>query len=189
MSQRGFMLFETAIGPCGIAWTPRGVAALRFPEPTRAATLARLRRVCPGASEAAPPADIAAALEAIVSLLAGDAVDLSGIALDEDSTLPFDRSVYAIARTIPVGATLTYGEVAARLGDRGLARSVGQALGRNPAPIIVPCHRVVAAGGRAGGFSAPGGLSTKRRLLAIESRHGSAGMPLFAPTADAVPWA
>jgi len=104
----------------------------------------------------------------MVALLRGEASDLSAVALDLSGVEPFARRVYEVARTIAAGGTLTYGEIAARLGDRALARDVGQALGQNPFPLIVPCHRVLAAGGKAGGFSANGGVATKLRLLSIE---------------------
>jgi methylated-DNA-[protein]-cysteine S-methyltransferase len=96
-----------------------------------------------------------------------------------DALPEFDRRVYEVARGIAPGATLSYGEIAARLGERGLARDVGQALGRNPFPIIVPCHRVLAAGGKAGGFSANGGVTTKLRLLTIERARTSDAPTLF----------
>jgi len=112
-----------------------------------------------------------AAIDGIVALLEGeDAGDLSEIELDLRAVPAFNAAVYRVARTIPPGETLTYGEIAARLDDPGAARAVGQALGANPIPIIVPCHRVLAAGGRAGGFSAPGGVMTKLKLLEIERR-------------------
>ena len=101
----------------------------------------------------------------------GDAVDLTFVSLDMDGLPEFHQRVYDVARTIPPGVTLTYGEVAKRLGDPGSARAVGQALGRNPIPVIVPCHRVLAAGGKTGGFSAPGGSATKLNLLALEGAH------------------
>jgi methylated-DNA-[protein]-cysteine S-methyltransferase len=171
MTAGGFALFDTAIGRCGIAWGERGLTAVQLPEADDRATRARLLRRCPDVREASPPADIRNALHGIVALLAGEASDLSGVVLDMHRVPPFDRRVYEVARTIPPGATLTYGEVAARMGEPGAAREVGQALGRNPFPIVVPCHRVHAAGGKAGGFSAPGGIATKLRMLAIESRH------------------
>lgn len=108
------------------------------------------------------------AVDDIVGLLGGEARDLRYVEIDIHGVPEFNRRVYAIARTIPFGATLSYGEIAERLGDRMLAREVGQALGQNPMPIIIPCHRVLAAGGKIGGFSAPGGADTKLRLLAIE---------------------
>ena len=120
------------------------------------------------AIETAPPPDIRHGIDAIVSLLRGDESDLSFIPLDMNGLPEFHQRVYEVARTIPPGRTLTYGDISKRLGDPGSARAVGQALGRNPIPIIVPCHRVMAAGGKTGGFSAPGGTATKLTLLAIE---------------------
>ncbi len=122
----------------------------------------------PTAREAPPPPDVEQAIEAIVELLDGERRDLSFVALDMDRVPPFHRSVYEVARTIPPGSTLSYGEVAKRIGKQGAAQAVGGALGRNPFPIVVPCHRILAAGGKIGGFSANGGVATKRKLLAIE---------------------
>jgi methylated-DNA-[protein]-cysteine S-methyltransferase len=164
----GFTLFDTALGRCGIAWDERGIAALELPGRDDAATRRRLRRSAPGATDAAPPPDVAAAIDAIVRLFDGEAADLSAVALDLDGVPEFDRRVYAVTRTIPAGETLSYGEIAARLGEPGAAQAVGRALGRNPFPIVVPCHRVLAANGALHGFSAPGGLATKRRMLALE---------------------
>src|SRR5215467_3165573 len=145
MTEHGFALFDTDIGRCGIAWGARGITGVQPPE----------------AREAPPPADVRRVIDGIVALLRGEARDLSAAALDMDGVPEFDRRVYEVARDIAPGATLSYGEIAAQLGERGLARDVGQALGRNPFPIIVPCHRVLAAGGKAGGFSANGGVTTK----------------------------
>ena len=169
MTEHGFALFDTDIGRCGIAWGARGIIGVQLPEAGEARTRARLVRRHPHAREAPPPADVRRVIDSIVSLLGGQASDLSAAALDMDGLPEFDRRVYEVARGIAPGATLSYGEIAARLGERGLARDVGQALGRNPFPIIVPCHRVLAAGGKIGGFSAQGGVATKRRMLAIES--------------------
>jgi methylated-DNA-[protein]-cysteine S-methyltransferase len=168
MTARGFALFETAIGTCGIAWSDRGVVSVQLPERDNDATRARLADRCAGAAEAAVPPEIRRAIDAIVSLLDGEATDLSFIALDMDGVPDFHRRVYEVARTIQPGATLSYGDIAARLGDPGSARAVGQALGRNPFVLVVPCHRVLAARGRTGGFSANGGTATKLALLAIE---------------------
>lgn len=167
-SATGFALFDTAIGRCGIAWSAAGIVALQLPEASVAETSARLRKTCPGAVEAPPPAIVEAAIAEVTALLRGGPADLSGIVLDMASVPDFERRVYAVAREIPAGQTLTYGAVAARLGVPGAARAVGRALGRNPFALIVPCHRVVAAGGAMGGFSAGGGVATKRRILAIE---------------------
>ncbi|MBV8108412.1 MAG: methylated-DNA--[protein]-cysteine S-methyltransferase [Hyphomicrobiales bacterium] len=179
MTEHGFALFDTDIGPCGIAWGARGIIGVQLPEASEARTRARLVRRYPHAREAPPPAQVRRVIDGIVSLLGGQASDLSGAALDMDGLPAFDRSVYEVARGIAPGATLSYGEIAARLGERGLARDVGQALGRNPFPIIVPCHRVLAAGGKAGGFSANGGVTTKLRLLTIERARTSDAPTLF----------
>jgi methylated-DNA-[protein]-cysteine S-methyltransferase len=162
MEINGFALFETALGECGIAWGPGGIASVQLPGPRVAA---RLRRF---GDESPPPGDVQRAIAAIVALLEGEPRDLSGVVLDMGRVPVFNRRVYEAARAIPPSETLTYGEVAERIGERGAAQAVGQALGRNPFPIVVPCHRVLAAGGGLGGFSAPGGVDTKRRMLAIE---------------------
>src|SRR6266851_2346891 len=161
MAEHGFALFATPIGR-------RAIVAVRLPERRDSETRARILRRFPHAREAPPPRPVQDALERIVALLQGHAIDLSSIALDLDGVPAFDREVYGLARSIPCGSTTTYGEIAARLNERGSARDVGVALARNPFAIVVPCHRVLAAGGKAGGFSAMGGLKTKLRLLMIE---------------------
>ena len=171
----GMTLFETAIGECGIAWNEASIVGVQLPERTPRATRARLTRRFHQAVEAAPPPHARAAIRGIAALLAGERPDLSGIPLDMRHVPAFNRRVYEIARTILPGETRTYGEVAAELGDPGAARDVGRALGENPFPIVVPCHRVLAAGGRAGGFSGGSGVDTKLRMLAIERSPG----PLF----------
>ncbi len=108
------------------------------------------------------------AIEGIVALLRGEPRDLTGVAIDNSRTPEFNAKVYAITRAIPPGRTITYGEIATQLGDKLLARDVGQALGENPCPLVMPCHRVVAANGKPGGFSAAGGVVTKLKLLSIE---------------------
>jgi len=164
----GFALFDTAIGRCGVAWGERGLLGVQLPEGDDAKTRARLLQKAPGARETAPPEDVRKACDAMAELLDGKATDLSFIALETDHLPTFNRSVYDIARTIPPGETLTYGEIAARLGDKLLSRAVGKALGENPLPIVIPCHRVLAANGKTGGFSANGGVTTKFRMLNIE---------------------
>jgi methylated-DNA-[protein]-cysteine S-methyltransferase len=126
-----------------------------------------------------PPAEVQCAVDRIAALLLGEASDLATIALDMDDVPAFHRRVYETARAIPPGMTLSYGDIAARVGAPGAARAVGQALGRNPFPIVVPCHRVLAAGGKIGGFSAQGGIATKRRMLAIEGAQLNGQKPLF----------
>ena len=181
MEALGFTLFDTAIGRLAIAWGGRGVVGVQLPQGKEVATRARLKKRFPGASEAAPPPDVQRALDAIAALLRGDASDLSAVPLDMDAVPDFHRRVYEVARAIPPGVTASYGEVAARLGAPGAARAVGQALGRNPFAIVVPCHRVLAANGRIGGFSADGGIATKLRLLSIEAEAEAARA---APPAD-----
>jgi methylated-DNA-[protein]-cysteine S-methyltransferase len=179
MSAQGFALFETAIGTCGIAWGERGVAGVQLPERHANATRDRLSRRFPDASEAVPPPNIQQAIDGIVALLRGEARDLSNIALDMEGIPPFRQAIYAVLRRIPAGATLSYGEIAARLGGGSDAREIGEAMGKNPFPIIVPCHRVVAAGGKPGGFSASGGVATKLRLLNIEGARVGDAPTLF----------
>ena len=173
MGARGYTLFDTPIGRCGIAWGLDGVLAVQLPGARDEDTRARLQERAAGAQPAEPPADVTQAIDAITALLNGDASDLAAIALDMDGVPPFHRRVYEVARRIAPGETLTYGEVAARLGAPGSARAVGQAMGRNPFAPIVPCHRVLAAGGRVGGFSANGGVATKLRMLTIEAAHAA----------------
>lgn len=139
-----------------------------LPEQTDHLTRARVARRFPQALEDTPAPFVQHAIEGIVALLTGESRDLSDVPLDLDAVPEFHRRVYDVARTIKPGTTLSYGEIAARLGEPDAARAVGQALGRNPIPVIVPCHRVLAANGGTGGFSAPGGTATKLRLLAIE---------------------
>lgn len=171
MTAREFTLFDTPIGRCGVAWSERGVAGVQLPEAGERRTRARLLERFPDARENAPPPQVQRALDGIVALLRGEASDLSAVALDMDAVPAFHRRVYEVARTIAPGATVSYGDIASQLGAPGSARAVGQALGRNPFAIVVPCHRVLAADGRVGGFSANGGITTKLRLLSIESAH------------------
>jgi methylated-DNA-[protein]-cysteine S-methyltransferase len=168
MTAHSFSLFDTAIGRCGIAWNDRGIVGVQLPEANGEGTRARVLQRFPAAGDGAPPPEIRRALDGIVALLNGEPVGLSAVALDMADVPPFHRHVYECARDIPPGATLSYGDIAERIGSPRAARAVGQALGQNPFPIIVPCHRVVASGGKIGGFSAHGGVATKRRMLAIE---------------------
>ena len=168
MSTPGFTLFETTIGPCALVWGEHGLIGAALPEASAAATRARLQRRYHRAHELAPPEAVQDVIERIQGLLRGGADDLLDIALHMAAVPEFHARVYAIARRIRPGATRTYGEIAQELGEPHAARAVGQALGANPFPIIVPCHRVLGAHGQAGGFSANGGTRTKLRLLEIE---------------------
>ena len=168
MDQVAYALFETPVGQCALAWKAAGLVAVQLPERSATATEARLRRRFPGATASTPSPRIRQAVVAIVRLLQGRRDTTSAIALDLSRCSAFYRRVYEVARTIPAGQTWTYGKLAARAGSPGAARAVGQAMARNPFPLIVPCHRVTGAQGWAGGFSAHGGVSTKIRLLRIE---------------------
>jgi methylated-DNA-[protein]-cysteine S-methyltransferase len=164
----GFCLFDTALGACGIAWTADAIAAVQLPEVDADGTRRRMLRYAGECEELVPPAFVQGAVARIQALLTGARDDLADLPLALDGVPEFHRQVYAVARAIPPGEVLTYGEVARRIGDPGAARAVGQALGRNPFAPVVPCHRVLAAGGRSGGFSAEGGAATKLKMLEIE---------------------
>lgn len=171
-----YALFDTALGVCGLAWTDRGIARVWLPEDDAGVVALRASRGIGGEGASHwpghPPGLVGRAVDDMAALLAGGSPDFAAAPLDLSACADFELRVYHVARTIRRGATLTYGEVAARVGQPGAARAVGQALGRNPVPVIVPCHRVVSAANSGprpiGGFSAPGGAATKRRLLEIE---------------------
>src|SRR5579859_1528394 len=168
MTDQHFTLFDTAIGICGIEWGPRGINGVQLPMGSEEKTRTRIRQRHGDITEAPPTSEVQYAIEGIVELLEGKPNDLKDVVLDLDGVSEFHRGVYDIARSIPPGKTMTYGDIAKRLGGVELSRDVGQALGRNPCPIVVPCHRVLAAGGKPGGFSANGGVATKLKMLAIE---------------------
>jgi methylated-DNA-[protein]-cysteine S-methyltransferase len=161
-------LFDTAIGRCGIAWSERGVLGLQLPERSEMATRTRLMRHCPTAEDATPPKQIQRAIDEIAALMQGEKKSLRAIQLDISRVNAFCVRVYETTRAIPPGATRTYGDIARAIGDPDGARAVGQALGRNPFAIIVPCHRVVGANDKLVGFSANGGIRTKLKMLKIE---------------------
>jgi methylated-DNA-[protein]-cysteine S-methyltransferase len=163
-----YTLFETAIGWAGLAWGGKGLVGVHLPEPSPETARKSFLRRFPDAIEAPPTPHVERAITGIRELLTGQPVDLLDVPIDIDRVPEFNARVYEIARAIPPGETLTYGEIAVKLGDKLLARDVGAALGKNPWPIVVPCHRVTAANGKPGGFSARGGVNTKLKLLTIE---------------------
>ena len=165
----GHALFDTAVGRCALAWGAAGLRAVQLPEHDDAATVARLLRASgPCQAATTPPPDAAAAIQAIQALLQGHKLDLREVTLDMVQVSDFHQRVYAVTRAIPPGQVRTYGDIAEQLGSKGLSRAVGQALGLNPFAPVVPCHRVLAAGDKPGGFSAGGGALTKARMLEIE---------------------
>jgi methylated-DNA-[protein]-cysteine S-methyltransferase len=178
-STLGYSVFDTAIGACAIAWGDAALTAVQLPEADSDRARSRMHRRFPGVAERRPPPFVEDVIAGIRTHLAGEARGLVDAPLDMQGLSDFARDVYAIARAIPSGETMTYGEIAARLGDPGAARAVGEVMGLNPFPIVVPCHRVLAAGGKLGGFSAHGGAATKLRLLEIEGAAIGEPAPLF----------
>jgi methylated-DNA-[protein]-cysteine S-methyltransferase len=168
MTEHSFAIFDTAIGRCGIAWGPRGINAVQLPMSSEDKTRARIRQRYGDITEAPPPAEVQSAIDGIAELLAGKPNDLADVVLDLEGIPEFNRGVYDIARQFHAAEPLGDITIGQRLARRNGARDVGQALGRNPCPIVVPCHRVLAAGGKPGGFSANGGVTTKLKMLAIE---------------------
>jgi methylated-DNA-[protein]-cysteine S-methyltransferase len=173
MSGRGYTIFDTGIGRCGIAWGDHGILGVQLPEAREIETRRRLFQLYPDAREMRPPLNCEIAIEGIVALLRGEASDLSDIALDMTGIHAFYQRVYQFTRTIPRGETRTYGELAADLRLTGAVHSVAQAIAQNPFVIIVPCHRVLEAGGYADKISPHGGAISKRRLLSIEGARGA----------------
>ena len=176
----GHAVFETALGFIGIAWNDKGLTRLCLPQRERASVERRLSRLEPGIRPEAQtgqslkdaPAWVADLIRAITAYAAGgEEVDFSAVPVDLSGIDDFRLAIYAAARQLKFGEVTTYGELAARAGYPGLARETGAALGANPAPLVIPCHRILAAGGKIGGFSAPGGSASKERMLALEGVH------------------
>lgn len=175
MTQSAYCLFETSLGVCGLAWgespdphLPFAVTAFQLPEATVELTEARISQLCGGGKRHEYCAYAATLVDRVKLHAGGKLQDFRDVAVDLGGVGHFVRKVCEAARQIPVGQTVTYAELAAALGEPGAARAVGRALGKNPIPLIIPCHRVLAAHGKPGGFSAYGGRATKARLLAIE---------------------
>jgi methylated-DNA-[protein]-cysteine S-methyltransferase len=179
MAGRGFTVFDTGIGRCGIAWSDSGVVGVQLPEAREIETRRRLFQLYPEAREMRPPLNAEIAIEGIVALLRGQGSDFSDVTLDFAGIPGFNRRVYEFARSIPRGETRTYGEVAASLRASGAAHSVAQAISKNPFMLIVPCHRVLEAGSYADRISPYGGSISKRRLLSIEGAISPGSKTLF----------
>ena len=182
MKQAAYCLFETPLGACGIAWKeqetsriPPVVTFFQLPEATRSLTDTRIAGSSGGRKARVPPPLIAGIIKKVQKHLHGDVQDFLDIVVDLDGAGPFARQVYEAVRKIPAGRTMTYGEIATVMNRPTAARAVGQALGRNPIPLIIPCHRVLAIGNKPGGFSAHGGLETKAKMLEIEG--ATIGLP------------
>lgn len=167
----GHTIFETALGFMGLAWSAAGLTRLCLPQASREAVARRLLRLEGPAgvdSPQEPPPWVVDLMAAIRAYAAGRPVDFSAVPVDLSGVDAFRLAVYDAARRLGFGETTTYGELARRAGHPGLPRETGAALGANPVPLVIPCHRILAAGGRIGGFSAPGGAATKERMLALE---------------------
>jgi methylated-DNA-[protein]-cysteine S-methyltransferase len=173
-----YFVFETAGGFCAIGWSDAGIARFHLPTSTAEATERSMRRRLAGAEPGTPPAAVMAVIDAAQRYFAGEKVDFSNVPLDLGGQDEFFRKIYGAARRVGWGQTTTYGSLAKELGaGPEAARDVGQAMARNPVPLIIPCHRVLAAGGKLGGFSAPGGSATKQRMLEMEGRRAEPPKP------------
>jgi methylated-DNA-[protein]-cysteine S-methyltransferase len=161
-----FHLFETKLGTAGIAWSDEGITRFRLPDPNRDEAETHFRDRTP----AEPPPAIAAVVDQAKRYFDGEQIDFTPIPLDLTEIDPARRSIYDALRKVAFGETVTYGELARRAGatQPQAAQDVGVAMARNPVPLIIPCHRVLAAGGKLGGFSAPGRTEAKQRMLALE---------------------
>jgi methylated-DNA-[protein]-cysteine S-methyltransferase len=177
--QERYRVFDTRLGACGIAWSEQGVTRLQLPERTPTATERRLRARPVNGGAGVPPVPVREAIAMLERYFAGERIDFSSVALDLSGVGPFHRKIYDATRSLGWGETASYGDLARQTGSPGAARAVGQAMGHNPVPIIIPCHRVLASGRKIGGFSAFGGAITKERLLALEGVHLGDGTPLL----------
>jgi methylated-DNA-[protein]-cysteine S-methyltransferase len=184
VSAAAFHLFDTPLGRCAIVWRRSAVIGCALPEQSDERMRASLQKRFPGSAEQPPSAEASTAAAAVVRLLSSEQEDFSSVEVDLGALAPFERAVLEATFSIPAGETRTYGEIAKAVGAPGASRAVGRALGSNPVPIIVPCHRVLAAGGRSGGFSAPGGSSTKLKMLEIEGAQRGSEPQLF----ERLPW-
>ncbi|EFI51709.1 methylated-DNA--[protein]-cysteine S-methyltransferase [Afipia sp. 1NLS2] len=169
MKADSYAVFETASGFCGIAWSDDGITRFQLPTDNAAATERLLLRRMSNAKAAEPTPDITGVIDVVRRYFEGSEVDFSDLNLDLEGQDDLFKQIYALARRLPWGQTTTYGALAKEIdADPRLARDVGQAMAKNPIPLIIPCHRVLAAGGKVGGFSAPGGAASKVRMLELE---------------------
>jgi len=164
----GHAVLETVIGFMGIAWSEKGLIRLCLPERSRESVERRLMRHAGVSADTKQPQWVVDLIASIKAYAAGEDVDFSGVPVDLSGIDDFRLAIYDAARKLGFGETTTYGELAKRAGHTGLARETGAALGANPVPLVIPCHRILAAGGKIGGFSAPGGSATKEKMLAME---------------------
>jgi methylated-DNA-[protein]-cysteine S-methyltransferase len=168
-SVQHYHVFETAMGFCAIAWGAAGITRFQLPTKSADATDRLMRRRAPGAEPGIPTGDVAAVVEAAKRYFAGEAMDFASVGVDLAGQDAFFTQIYGALRRVGWGTTTTYGALAKEIGaGRERARDVGEAMAKNPMPLIIPCHRVLAAGGKIGGFSAPGGSKTKARMLELE---------------------
>jgi methylated-DNA-[protein]-cysteine S-methyltransferase len=167
-----YLIFETAHGFCGIAWNDVGITRFQLPTRSHGAAARALLRRMPSAESGTPTPQVVEAVDAVKRYFEGEETDFSGVTLDLSDQDIFFKQIYAAARQVGWGRTTTYGALAKKLGaGPEAARDVGQAMARNPVALIIPCHRVLAAGGKVGGFSAPGGAAAKVRMLELEGVH------------------
>jgi methylated-DNA-[protein]-cysteine S-methyltransferase len=168
-TQHRYFIFETATGFCGIAWNDAGITRVQLPARSAEIAERRLLRRAPGAEPGMPTPMVSEAVAAVKRYFEGNETDFSRLTLDLGGQDEFFKRVYAAARRVKWGHTTTYGTLAKELGGGPeTARDIGQAMAKNPIPLIIPCHRVLAAGGKIGGFSAPGGTAAKTRMLGLE---------------------
>lgn len=179
MAGAAYTIFDTMLGRCGIAWDGDGVLAVQLAESREIDTRRRLLRLCPDARENRPAAWVEPVIDGISATLSGQSWDFSEVALDLGGIPAFDCRVYDAVRAIPRGETATFADIAKQLRSSGAIHAVGQAIRRNPFPLIVPCHRVLAAAGDTSGICANGGAITRRRLLSLEGALATSGPTLF----------
>jgi methylated-DNA-[protein]-cysteine S-methyltransferase len=173
-----YLIFETRGGFCGITWNNVGITRFQLPAKSAEGSQRMLLRRAPGAKPGTPAPEVAEAVAAVKRYFEGKETDFSRFKLDLGEQDPFFRRIYSAAREVGWGRTTTYGALAKELGaGPEAARDVGQAMARNPVALIIPCHRVLAAGGKVGGFSAPGGSAAKIRMLALEGVHIEPALP------------